>query len=443
MINTPKELSDIEVGLYKSGYGFCEKLVKEEHMTIAAAVEKTAAKFAGLNMISDMECFKTFLFSEVTAYTEPSIGVCDPNLEDKTWWDELKQDPKFKPEYWSRYYDYLLRKPSWSITAVEDIKSDKFLIDMSSITDIVMFSISVDNINTFASHAEKLSFIKTKCGAICIAIDDLMVYQDYFDSPLKFIHFLKQRMKASLLPALVTTDELDHLGMYIEHNCYSMCFEGSDASRINPVGYRKDLDVFYGQRFHPELHPEKPSQNLPPLFEEIISLLERNESKDRIAFSDYLLNFSSEAKEQFAEEVLHTYEDQKKTHRSKIITTAGRNENDLRYSCFIFQPDVPAISNSEQEEYIWSNMLWNEEKNRIKINITFDDRRRIIDIGYSCFDEKSIPLDRRDILLEQGKTRAAERIQKYRNVNGNKIGRNKLCPCGSGKKYKKCCGRNF
>ncbi len=123
MINTPKDLSDIEVGLYKSAYGFCEKLVKEEHMTIAAAVEKTAAKFSGLNMISDMDCFKKFLLSEVTAYTEPSIGVCDPNLEDKTWWDELKQDPKFKPEYWTRYYDYLLKKPSWSITAVEDINS--------------------------------------------------------------------------------------------------------------------------------------------------------------------------------------------------------------------------------------------------------------------------------------------------------------------------------
>ena len=123
MINTPKDLSDIEVSLYKSAYGFCEKLVKEEHMTIAVAVEKTAAKFSGLNMISDMDCFKKFLFSEVTAYTEPSIGVCDPNLEDKTWWDELKQDPKFKPEYWTRYYDYLLKKPSWSITAVEDINS--------------------------------------------------------------------------------------------------------------------------------------------------------------------------------------------------------------------------------------------------------------------------------------------------------------------------------
>ena len=25
--------------------------------------------------------------------------------------------------------------------------------------------------------------------------------------------------------------------------------------------------------------------------------------------------------------------------------------------------------------------------------------------------------------------------------NGSKIGRNDPCPCGSGKKYKKCCGR--
>ena len=26
-------------------------------------------------------------------------------------------------------------------------------------------------------------------------------------------------------------------------------------------------------------------------------------------------------------------------------------------------------------------------------------------------------------------------------VNPPKIGRNELCPCGSGKKYKKCCGK--
>ena len=43
MINIPKDLSDIEVGLYKSGYEYCEKLVKEENIAIAEAVENTAS----------------------------------------------------------------------------------------------------------------------------------------------------------------------------------------------------------------------------------------------------------------------------------------------------------------------------------------------------------------------------------------------------------------
>ena len=36
-----------------------------------------------------------------------------------------------------------------------------------------------------------------------------------------------------------------------------------------------------------------------------------------------------------------------------------------------------------------------------------------------------------EILLNPPKTRTAEK----------KIGRNELCPCGSGKKYKNCCGK--
>ena len=121
MINTPKSLTDIELPLYISGYKFCKECIKEKNISIITAVELTIERFSPLNLISDMECFKNFLLSEVTAYTEPSIGVCDPTLEDKSWWDELKKDPKFKPEYWQRYYNYLMKKSSWSLTAVEDI----------------------------------------------------------------------------------------------------------------------------------------------------------------------------------------------------------------------------------------------------------------------------------------------------------------------------------
>ena len=30
---------------------------------------------------------------------------------------------------------------------------------------------------------------------------------------------------------------------------------------------------------------------------------------------------------------------------------------------------------------------------------------------------------------------------KVKTADGKKVGRNDLCPCGSGKKYKKCCGK--
>jgi preprotein translocase subunit SecA len=33
------------------------------------------------------------------------------------------------------------------------------------------------------------------------------------------------------------------------------------------------------------------------------------------------------------------------------------------------------------------------------------------------------------------------RLKTRARVGGKKIGRNEPCPCGSGKKYKHCCGR--
>ena len=48
----------------------------------------------------------------------------------------------------------------------------------------------------------------------------------------------------------------------------------------------------------------------------------------------------------------------------------------------------------------------------------------------AIFDEEK----RKALYLEQKKSGTI--------VKGKKIGRNDPCPCGSGKKYKKCCGRN-
>jgi uncharacterized protein YecA (UPF0149 family) len=44
---------------------------------------------------------------------------------------------------------------------------------------------------------------------------------------------------------------------------------------------------------------------------------------------------------------------------------------------------------------------------------------------------------------EKEKTKYSPAVEKHKPppVISRKVGRNELCPCGSGKKYKKCCGR--
>jgi uncharacterized protein YecA (UPF0149 family) len=44
------------------------------------------------------------------------------------------------------------------------------------------------------------------------------------------------------------------------------------------------------------------------------------------------------------------------------------------------------------------------------------------------------------VTLSHGAETVAEKVETVRR-DGDKVGRNDICPCGSGKKYKKCHGR--
>ena len=43
---------------------------------------------------------------------------------------------------------------------------------------------------------------------------------------------------------------------------------------------------------------------------------------------------------------------------------------------------------------------------------------------------------------EEAQAEAQEEVQITFHREAPKVGRNDLCPCGSGKKYKKCCGKD-
>lgn len=98
------------------------------------------------------------------------------------------------------------------------------------------------------------------------------------------------------------------------------------------------------------------------------------------------------------------------------------------------------ISESEQQDYVWSNMLWNDEENRVQVDLNLDADMDVVSVNATFYSRSDIPAYRREDLFTQGKQRAQDRLNRYIAEHGHKIGRNELCPCGSGKKYKKCCG---
>ena len=175
-------------------------------------------------------------------------------------------------------------------------KQKKFEINISDYQEVFLFSVTVDNFNEFAARAEKLNIITLSSKTIVISYDDLLVYEKYFDSPIYFLHFLKQRKTAIGIPQIAVNDELGHLGMYIKHNMYSItASEFPEDKMINWYGYRQDLDNYFGSLHLPQLSAEKPKQNMPNEITEIIQLLEQGTDKNKIDVVHFLLDLSSEA----------------------------------------------------------------------------------------------------------------------------------------------------
>lgn len=322
---------------------------------------------------------------------------------------------------------------------------EKAQIDMSIVSDIFEISITIDDINTFASKAERLSFLSLQSGAISISINDLMVYEDYFDNPFQFMHFLKQRRCASRNSQLVFNDELDHLGMYIENNLYAT--RADDRSSHAPIivmNFRDDLDRYYSQARQHGLDVDKPQQEtMPDFFLEALAPSCIPTLSNPVQFTSFLLNFAGEARSFFANQIGILFDRALLRERAQILNTSGNNTDklSLRMSCFIeASADESKLDIADCRNYASSMMLANCDKDRHLLALSFDSQGHLRKATYEYLTPACVSADDRQYLLNMGKQRASGFIEEYK-LSHRKIGRNEPCPCGSGRKYKKCHGR--
>mgnify|MGYP000934601533 CR=1 FL=1 len=99
---------------------------------------------------------------------------------------------------------------------------------------------------------------------------------------------------------------------------------------------------------------------------------------------------------------------------------------------------IDGLNASLEEQFDMETLA---EDTKVCINIDFEKLYKLM-IEYKAEHLSNLPQWDSIYDAETRKHFALEQKKSKTIVKGEKIGRNDPCPCGSGKKYKKCCGRN-
>lgn len=339
-----------------------------------------------------------------------------------------------------RFLEYLQSKDEIEIfndnhSSIAKLRHDRF-------RHITVCCVTLDSFTTLAAQSENFIYLGVGLKdfpAWSISVDDLRVYSDIFDSPLIFTHFLEERQRAFKSPLITLDDELDHLCLYLNHNRYVTYAEDfKKLSQVKWYGYRESLDkYFYKLRVSPDT-AKKPSQPIPYRITEIMGIIERNEKEGRCKAVRYLLDMDGSTRNEFNESLERLLQRQSEKNRLMPLSFSG----ETKLTVFCQQEGIHSPDEQWKRDYVLATLLRSKNKERMLLNLSFDKNNKIINADFAFLSLTDMPANRSSEIERMSAEQGKGLIESHLKQTGKKkIGRNETCPCGSGEKYKRCCGR--
>jgi len=305
---------------------------------------------------------------------------------------------------------------------------------------VTICPVTLDPFTELAAQVQHLRKIGVDVGAHpvwAVSLDDLRVYADVFENPLIFLHFVEQRMRAFKSDIIQSDDELDHLGLYLEHNHYSLHAEelrGASNARIIFNGYCTEIDKFFSARLADPTTPCLLKQKTPHRLLEIIEFLARTNLSGRSQIASFLLDFSGDWRERISREIDEELARQPTTRRPKPMSSHGG----VNLTVYCWTPASLPRASELALAHTQTVLLVNGEANRLMMELVYDDKALLREVYWQWIDKASIPPQLMPKLEADAAKLRQKRVANAKAERG-KIGRNEPCPCGSGKKYKRCC----
>lgn len=304
---------------------------------------------------------------------------------------------------------------------------------------VTLCAITLDQFTEIAAQTQRVSEIGVAVGTEplwALSLGDLRVYADIFSNPLEFLHFIEQRKKAFASPNVQLDDELDHLGLYLEHNHYVKHLEDAmrdPKARIQTLGYRQKIDEFYSARLRDPSTISPPRQEMPSLMVNLLDLLAVSGKPGRSEFAAYILDLGGFWHTDIFNHVQHEIERAPNAQPRPFYL-----HGDVRLTVAPWSERWGDSLSKEMLEYVKAIMLLHGEIDRHLLELTFDAEGRLNAADWRVVRHSDISFLERPKLVEMAESLRERRLRKVAATEKS-IGRNEQCPCGSGKKFKKCC----
>jgi len=338
----------------------------------------------------------------------------------------------------NRFLDYLNSTDSVPIFDNHHQKIGE--LHRGAFRQVTICPVTLDPFTELAAQVQHLRKIGVDVGAHpvwAVSLDDLRVYADVFENPLIFLHFVEQRMRAFQSDIIQSEDELDHLGLYLEHNHYSLHAEelrGESDARIAFNGYCAEIDKFFSARLVDPTTPCPLKQKTPRRLLEIVEFLARTNLPERSQIASFLLDFSGDWRERLSREIDEELARQPATRRPKPMSSHGG----VSLTVYCWTPSSLPRNSELALTHARTVLLVNGEAKRLMMELTYDGKGVLQEVSWQWIHKAEIPAE----LLSKLEVDAAKLRQKRvanAKAERGKIGRNEPCPCGSGRKYKRCC----
>lgn len=335
----------------------------------------------------------------------------------------------------ARFLQYLMSKPE---VAVADADHQEIVrLRSSDFRQITILAITLDPFTELAARAQHLRPVGVDVGSQPVwpvSIDDLRVYADIFTNPLVFLHYVEQRKRAARCSLVDLSDEFDHLGLYLTQNDYARLASElvhDDDERLIFNGFRSGVDEFYSAVVNGE-SPAALGQQIPPRLAEAITLLARLDRPGRSRVASFLLDADGEQRDRIAAGIEVQLEGNRTLGRLRPLSSMG--EHSFTLCCWSSR--VPRDA-QHAVDFTQAVAASNHERSRLLLEFEYDTNDKLVgiywqDVGLAILSVASMKrVEREARKLQTQRLRIA--------AAGGKIRVNSLCPCGSGKKYKKCC----